>query len=205
MNAQLKQTSTPATSPMMQALTGLTKPLGAVMATSPARRPLPLMEASGLPPFIAHMYRIAPIVPVQPASMVSTAIVPMRKLPLAEAPSVLPGLKPNQPNARMKHPIRTADMSWPRIVLLEPSRLYLPMRGPMINAHGKCCHSSDSVDHARTGEVAIAFAQADVGAQLRQPPGAPSPVAIEWVGDRTHDEGGNGEGERTSNVPRMPR
>ena len=28
---------------------GFTKPLGAVIATSPARRPLPVMEASGLP------------------------------------------------------------------------------------------------------------------------------------------------------------
>ena len=64
--------------------------------------------------------------------MVFTAIVPMRKLPFADAPSVLPGLNPNQPNARMKQPMRHAETSWPRIGLLEPSRLYLPMRGPMI-------------------------------------------------------------------------
>ena len=69
---------------------------------------------------------------MQPASMVSTAIVPMRKLPAAEAPSVLPGLNPNQPKARMKQPINTAEMSWPMIGLLDPSRLNLPMRGPMI-------------------------------------------------------------------------
>src|SRR5260370_24250088 len=75
---------------------------------------------------------MAPIVPVQPASMVSTAIVPIRKLPEAEAPSVLPGLNPNQPNARMKQPMSTAETSWPRIGLLDPSRLYLPMRGPII-------------------------------------------------------------------------
>src|SRR6266566_9768077 len=72
---------------------------------------------------------MAPIVPVQPASMVFTAIVPMRRLPLAEAPSVLPGLNPNQPKARMKHPIRHAETSCPRMGLDEPARLYLPMRG----------------------------------------------------------------------------
>ena len=58
------------------------------------------------------------MVPVHPASMVSTAMVPMRKLPAAEAPSVLPGLNPNQPKARMKQPISTAEMSWPMIGLL---------------------------------------------------------------------------------------
>ena len=34
---------------------------------------------------------MAPNVPVQPANMVSTAMVPIRKFPFAEAPSVLPG------------------------------------------------------------------------------------------------------------------
>ena len=116
---------------MMQAPTVLTKPLGAVIATKPASRPLPLMEASTLPFFI-HMKSMAPNVPVQPASMVSTAMVPIRRLPAAEAPSVLPGLNPNQPNARMKQPISTAEMSWPMIGLLDPSRLNFPMRGPMI-------------------------------------------------------------------------
>ena len=39
-----------------------------------------------------------------PASIVFTAMVPMRRLPLPEAPSVEPGLNPNQPKARMKQP-----------------------------------------------------------------------------------------------------
>ena len=64
---------------------------------------------------------MAPNVAVQPASMVFTAMVPIRKLPFAEAPSVLPGLNPNQPKARMKQPISTAETSWPMIGLLEPS------------------------------------------------------------------------------------
>ena len=49
LEAQLRQTKTPAIKPIIAELTGLTKPLGAVMATSPASRPLPLIEASGFP------------------------------------------------------------------------------------------------------------------------------------------------------------
>ena len=41
--------STPAMRPMMTAAIGLTNPLGAVMATRPASRPLPVIDASGLP------------------------------------------------------------------------------------------------------------------------------------------------------------
>ena len=54
MNEQLSTTNIPATRPMMQAPTVLTKPLGAVIATKPASRPLPLIDASTLPFFI-HM------------------------------------------------------------------------------------------------------------------------------------------------------
>ena len=49
MNATLMQTSTPATRPMMAAPVVLTNPLGAVIATRPASKPLPLIEASGFP------------------------------------------------------------------------------------------------------------------------------------------------------------
>ena len=115
----------------MAAPRALTKPLGAVIATSPASMPLTLIEASGLPLRI-HMKSSAPNVPVQPASIVSTAIEPMRRLPFVEAPRVLPGLNPNHPNARMKQPISTAEMSCPMIALLEPSRLNFPIRGPTI-------------------------------------------------------------------------
>jgi len=58
---------------------------------------------------------------------VLTAMTAMRRSPPA---SVLPGLKPNQPNARMKHPSTPIGMLWPGIGLAEPSLLYLPMRGP---------------------------------------------------------------------------
>ena len=110
MKLTLKQTRTPAIRPMIAEAIGLTKPLGAVMATKPANRPLALILASGLP-FRIHMYSIAPKVPVHPASIVLTATEPMRKHPAPEAPNVLPGLNPNQPKARMKQPISTAEMS----------------------------------------------------------------------------------------------
>ncbi len=40
--------------PMITAATGFTKPLGAVIATRPASRPLPDIDASGLP-YLIHM------------------------------------------------------------------------------------------------------------------------------------------------------
>ena len=46
-NGTARHTSTPAIAPMMKPLNGLTKPLGAVIATSPASRPLPIMAGSG--------------------------------------------------------------------------------------------------------------------------------------------------------------
>src|SRR5882724_6641245 len=75
---------------------------------------------------------MAPNEPVQPASIVFTAIDPMRRAPLPDAPKVLPGLKPNHPKARMKHPVRTTSRSCPGMALGVPLRLYLPIRGPMI-------------------------------------------------------------------------
>ena len=69
-----------------------------------------------------------------PASIVFTATELMRRLPLAAAPSVEPGLKPNQPNARMKQPSSTIVMSCPGIALGLPCRVNFPMRGPMIIA-----------------------------------------------------------------------
>src|SRR5437762_14067948 len=88
----------------------LTKPLGAVMATRPANSPLPAMEASGFP-YRIHMHKMAPNDPVQPASIVFTAIDATRSAPLPEAARVLPGLNPNQPNASMKQPDNTTTMS----------------------------------------------------------------------------------------------
>ncbi len=114
---------------MMTADTGLTKPLGAVMATSPASSPLAVMVGSGLP-LLHHMYSIALSDAAAPASIVFTAMMPMRSAPLPEAASVLPGLKPNHPKARMKQPSSPNVMLWPGMKFGEPSLLYLPIRAP---------------------------------------------------------------------------
>ena len=52
----------------------------------------------------------------------------MRRSPPA---SVEPGLKPNQPKARMNVPASAIGMSWPGIGTDSPSLVYLPMRGPI--------------------------------------------------------------------------
>ena len=50
----LPQSRMPAISPMITAETELTKAQGAVMATSPASKPLAIIEMSGLP-YLHHM------------------------------------------------------------------------------------------------------------------------------------------------------
>src|SRR5258708_35306848 len=83
-NHTAQHTSTPAIRPMMTADTGLTKPLGAVMATSPASSPLPVMVGSGLP-LLHHMYSIPLSDAAPPASIGFTARMPMRSAPLPQA------------------------------------------------------------------------------------------------------------------------
>ena len=105
---------------------------------------------------------MAPKPPAIPASMVLTATDPMRRLPLPDAPSVEPGLNPNQPKARMKQPVRTITMSWPMIAFGLPSRVYLPMRGPTMMRQRQRGQSSHRVHHAGAGEIRIAVAQSEV-------------------------------------------
>src|ERR1700676_1771179 len=131
-----RQTRTPAMSPMITEPTGFTNPEGAVIATRPARNPLPVIEASGFP-YTNHMYNIALISPVALANMVLTAIELMRRPPLPDAPRVEPGLKPNQPNAKMRQPVTTSTMSWARMTCGLPSRENFPIRGPRIMAMAK--------------------------------------------------------------------
>jgi hypothetical protein len=99
---------------------GVTKAHGAVMATRPARLPLSVMPRSGLPRRIQAV-AVAVSVAIEAASAVVIATSEMTR---ASAAIVLPGLKPNQPNHRMKQPMVAA------VRLFLPSALYLPMRGP---------------------------------------------------------------------------
>ena len=85
----------------MHAPPALTNAQGAVIATRPASMPLHIMDGSGFLVRNHHIHSVAASAPVAEASMVLTATTAMRRSVPA---SVEPGLKPNQPNARMNVP-----------------------------------------------------------------------------------------------------
>src|SRR6185295_15716881 len=95
-------TRMPEIRPMMQALNEPTNAQGAVIATMPASMPLHIIEVSGLLPRTFQIHIVAAIAPVAEASIVLTTLAALRR----SVPARLdPGLKPNQPNARMNVPI----------------------------------------------------------------------------------------------------
>ena len=79
-----------------------TAPTGAVIDTSPARRPLAAIDTSGFPS-VAQLTTMATIAPAQPATSVFTASCGTN----ASAASSEPGLKPNQPMNRISAPSTT--------------------------------------------------------------------------------------------------
>src|SRR5207248_10910667 len=96
---------TPATKPMIVAAHGLTYPDGAVIATRAAIAPLHAMPMSGLRVLSQIVVR-APTTPQAAAMFVTSTMSAKRMLPAwpveLSALSVEPGLKPNQPNHRLK-------------------------------------------------------------------------------------------------------
>src|SRR5919106_429441 len=123
-------TSTPAMPPMRADQAGLVKAQGAVMATRPASMPLTIIPGSGLP-VLNIITNMATTAPKAAAMAVFVATVANCT---SVAANVEAALKPNQPNSRMKQPSMAIGTWWPGSVLLEPSLLYLPMRGPMTSA-----------------------------------------------------------------------
>src|SRR5262245_60479956 len=97
------QTKIPARMPIKTAEFGDTKAQGAVIATRPASIPLQAIVISGLP---KRRYQkiIAAAEPAMAARLVFTATTEMRR---SVAPSVEPGLKPIQPNSKIKVPVTT--------------------------------------------------------------------------------------------------
>src|SRR5262245_13311887 len=124
------QTKIPAKMPINTAELGDTKAQGAVIATNPASMPLQAMVISGLP---NRRYQkvIAAAEPAIAARFVFTATTEMRR---SVEPSVEPGLKPIQPNKRIKVPVTTNAMLCAGNGLGLPSRPYFPRRGPRITA-----------------------------------------------------------------------
>src|SRR5712691_8511209 len=119
-------TRKPATAPIIAAPMGLTKAQGAVIATRPASIPLQHIVVSGLRPFSMSV-TMADTDPIQPASMVFTTMKLMRKSVPA---SVEPGLKPNQPKARIKVPRTTMGTLCPGMASGLPCESYFPIRAP---------------------------------------------------------------------------
>src|SRR5438552_2800431 len=88
----LQTQSTPAIAPIRNAAQGVTNAHGAVMATSPANMPLHIMLGSGfLLLWMTHIYRHAASAPDAEASMVLTAMMPMRpSVPARDDPALNP-------------------------------------------------------------------------------------------------------------------
>ena len=126
MNSTETQTRTPEMSPIRTDDGALTKAHGAVIATRPASNPFAIMLGSGFPNFTI-MKIMAVRAPPAEASMVLVATTAMRRSVPA---SVEPGLKPNQPKARMNVPAMAIGMWWPGIATGLPSFVNLPSRGP---------------------------------------------------------------------------
>ena len=116
--------------PMRTAALGPTNAHGAVMATRPASMPLQAIEMSGLPNIQYHT-NIAVADPATAARFVLMATTPIRR---SVAPSVEPGLKPIQPNSRMKVPVTTNTMLCAGNARGLPSGPYFPSRGPRMTA-----------------------------------------------------------------------
>ena len=114
-------------------MAGATNAQPAVIDTSPAMAPLSAKVGSGFRNQIQAV-NSAPTAPAAAATLVLSAIRAMlRSVPA----TVLPALKPNHPNQRMKTPSDASGRLWPgmaRAVRPEPFCTYLPTRGPMTMA-----------------------------------------------------------------------
>ena len=75
------------------------------------------------------MYIIVEIPPAADAKKVLVITFPI-KSQFPTAPKVDPGLNPNQPNHKIKHPIAASGILCPGIVFGLPSALYFPNLGP---------------------------------------------------------------------------
>ena len=95
------------------------------------------------------------------ARLVLTAITEMRR---SDAPRVEPGLKPIQPNKRIKVPITTKARLCAGKGRGLPSGPYLPMRGPRIDGERHGAEAADGMDNGRAREVHVAVTQAHGGA-----------------------------------------
>ena len=97
-----------------------------MIATNPAIAPLPAMPMSIVPVF-SFTVITANSTPAAAAMLVITRISGNRP---SSAPSVDPGLNPNQPSHRISTPSPNSGMLCPGIARGLPSDPYLPLRAP---------------------------------------------------------------------------
>src|SRR3954470_12616520 len=119
-------TNSPLTVPMIIADHSDTYAHPAVIATNPDNTPLIVILGSAVPNFfIVKNNAAAP--PLAPASIVLIAIGASAGL---DASNVLPALKANQPNQRMKAPADANGILLGANTFALPSELNLPFLGP---------------------------------------------------------------------------
>src|SRR6266702_7562572 len=104
---------TPATTPMITAGVGPTKPDAGVIATNPATAPDAIPRTLGLPLTI-HSANIQPIAAAAVAICVAAIAIPARP----SAATADPALKPNQPTHRSDAPISVKVKLWGGIASL---------------------------------------------------------------------------------------
>ena len=161
---------------MTTAELGDTNAQGAVMATSPASMPLQAMVMSGLPK-LKYQKSIAAADPATAARLVFIATTEMRR---SVEPSVEPGLKPIQPNSRMKVPVTTKTR------LCAGNALRLPV-GAIFSeprseddgqSHGR--EPADGVDHGGAGEVHVAMSVDPSSCRVVTSSRRPRPSTRRW-------------------------
>ena len=133
----------PATSPMMIAGMGPTKPAAGVMATSPATAPEAAPITVGLPSS-SHAVAVQPSIPAAAAVFVTTKA--LTAFPSAD--SADPALNPNHPNQSRPAPSTTIGTLCGSIGS-EPN----PRRFPNITAAPSAATPELDVDHVSSGEV----------------------------------------------------
>ena len=142
-------TKKPAIRPIMSELGMLTNAQGAVIATSPAKAPLRIIDRSGLPSSI-HAVIEAEIAAAAAAVLVATAIRPIAP---ASAAIVLPGLNPNQPNHSTKTPIVANAKLCPGIGKTLPVLAVLADARAQEHDAGQSRPTPDRVNDRRAGKV----------------------------------------------------
>src|SRR5688572_15923434 len=106
-------TKAPARIPITIELPTVTMLQGAVIATRPARVPLRIMLRSGFP----SRSWVTTAAEMQPAAAAMLVLRAIEAIALASTAIVLPGLNPNHPSHKTRHPRVAEVMLWPGIGL----------------------------------------------------------------------------------------